>query len=296
MTRSLIYITPYLPSRPSGSGYYSRAILTKLSADFEITCFSYFRREDGNLVEKFKKYADALNIEMHLIEHNPPQSKPSMFEPLSLHAMKNDALSRMLSQKCGEKLYDVAHVEHLDMAFIAQYLNAKLKSITIHELPDVREISEAPYSRGAELRSHLGQFLRWKLAEPFYLSQYNKVFVFTGEEAAALKAMRVFKTNPALLPVGPETAPAGSAEKECDMLFFANFEHQPNIDSLRYIAEKLLPVFGKKKNPPSVMLAGSAMPDWAAAIENKYSSNYQGADLVLASLADIDGEVLGSLG
>ncbi|GAB4294400.1 MAG: hypothetical protein Kow0090_09120 [Myxococcota bacterium] len=187
-----------------------------------------------------------------------------------MHSLKNDALIRSLSAVCGNSLFEIAHIEHIEMAYIAPYLNSRIKSLTLHEQPSIRESSTLALRRGAELRSAIGQFVRWKLAEPYYLSQFHKIFVFTKEELGGLHMPELFKTEIVLLPAPAEVPQRKSLEKRYDMFFLGNYGHRPNLDALEFITGGMLPLFASLPSPPTVAVAGNNAPGYLEELEKKY--------------------------
>lgn len=199
--------------------------------------------------------------------------------------------------------FDVVHCEFHVMAQylpdIIAYSPAAIRIVTEHE-PGIcaGQTTRRSLSAPRRILARLG-WLGWARYERRYLPLADIVITFTAEDSEALRKLlgpegTQVETVPLRVPPSECSGPGAKEREKCDLLFFGNYDHLPNVVAAMRLARDILPRLIAHRpdltvaivgpNPPAELLALASDRVRVVGAVDRIAPWLEGAKLVVAPI------------
>ncbi len=266
---AMVVVTPFAPlPDESGGAERTRVLLNGLAKAHDVDLVTFAR--DPRSVEAAKArgvFAGLRRVVVvpHLAEF---RALPFALEPERSGPFESRVMRELLMSMTRRHNYDLALVEHAELARYGAVLRAGRRVLLMHELPTLRVVSEAVASgaRGGAKRGGaapslhgaigaFGQWARWNVALRHWLSAYDAVIALTEVERQALQRLAPPSVRCVFTPTGVEEASFDGAT-QFDVGFAGNYAHAPNRDAALRLVREVLPRLREKRPLVTVAVTG----------------------------------------
>ena len=131
---------------------------------------------------------------------------------------------------------------------------------------------ESELTGNADILKKAKKFLKLELDN---CKKADKIIVISNVEKESVKEL--YKEDAKIISIGNihqfiENENPVSFENRKDLLFIGGFDHQPNVDAVKYLAEEIMPMLWKSNPEISISIIGSNPPE---AIEKLHSEKFR---------------------
>ena len=245
--------------------------LVVLATRHAITLATFAGPDPGERAALVELRASGLTV--HAVWRNPPRGRRRWTHrvrllltwlrtshPLPVLEFSEPAMQRLLDRLMREGAYDLVQVEYSMMTGYRYAVGTPVLLID-HEVFTVP--AAAVYRVGGHGPSwplSLDDERRWRHYLPTAWSRFDRIQVFTDEDAAVLLALaphlreRV-RVNPFGIALPPQPDPA--LEEEGLVLFVGGFVHPPNVDAARWLADAIMPALRQRVPDARLAIVGA---------------------------------------
>lgn len=258
----VLVLCPYFPSLRSGGGVRMYEMIRALAEHHEVSLVSFWDEEADQeympAVKSFCKHFVA--IRRYLVA---PRSKIHMLPPALEIEFGDPRFRQAVEELMGDEDFNAIQAEYLLTASQAPSTRRAVRVITHHEVQNASIQTRMAVEQGAFNKARLAlQWIRWLNAEVSLCRSFDRVVALTAEDA-----WNLYRYAPDLpldvVPTGIDLEyfrPAVVEEEPDSLIFVGNFRHPPNVDSIHFLVEEVLPLVQQQIPGVKLYVVGANPP------------------------------------
>ncbi|HEY9075454.1 MAG TPA: glycosyltransferase [Anaerolineaceae bacterium] len=253
----------YFPSPRSGGGTNMYHRIRTLASKHQVTLVSFWD-EQADL----PYFSDLAKVCHRMIPikrcPTPRRLKIPIFPPAIDIDFYDPKFQQTIEEELAEEDFDVVHVEYFQIAPLIPPIQRCPKVLTHHEVQSAAVKTRMSYTSNPLKKIHLAfQWARWLNTEITIARQFDRVVVVSPEDAWELKRFAPDLQVEVIAP-GVDLEyyhPAEAQQEPNSLIYVGNFRHQPNIDSVIFLVEKILPLVHKQIPEVKLYIVGANPPE-----------------------------------
>jgi len=263
----ILLLTPMPPFPPDNGGMLRILSLAgRLRERCELSLMTFVRTTGER---RFQQNAALMALKSVFTEVYPvpKESTGSSSPPAGLPEIArewfSDDMAGLLGRLTREDRFDAVHVEFLQMAAYARFVEGASTVLTEHDLSHLSFFHS--YFRewtGLKRWLRIGDWLRTRRFHSEACARFHRVVVLTPEDRGRLE--RVLPPERiSLIPTCVDLdrfsfRPEGNAAREFDTAYVGHYPHFPNEDAALWFCTELLPLIRRKRPGSKTLLIGSS--------------------------------------
>jgi glycosyltransferase involved in cell wall biosynthesis len=245
----LLWVTPHLPRRGVNAARERWwQLLARIAPRHALTLLAFVDPEDAGAESELPPGLAGV----HLV----PRRFHRPVDPLALlprtvaGGLASPEFPAAIAARLAAEPYDIVQYEYVEMANCIPAAAATRSILTVHQIGFAQEAgawnADGGGMRGAAVFFH--RYLRELDFELDALRAVDRVVTMTPEDAERLRRWEP-EVRISVSPCGVDCAEfhpgAASGGARADLVFVGNFEHPPNVDAVRFLAQDVLPRVGR---------------------------------------------------